>query len=99
MSPEQLIIIGLAASVITQIFKFLFDMFAIKPSGLAQMIILFVVSLVLALVFTAPELPPISDPMALALALIELASGVVGFAALIYKILLEKVVFPAIRLG
>ena len=99
MTPEQIIIVGLIASLITQILKLISDKLGYKPGSEVQMVLLFLVSMVLAFIWTAPELPPISDPIQFALALLDLASGVVGFAALIYKLLLEKVVFPAIKLA
>ena len=99
LSPEQLLIIGLIASVATQLLKLAADRLGFTPNQVIVNIALFVISLVLAYIWGAPDLPPLSDPAALAVAILEAAAAVAGSASVIYNVLLDKVVYPAVRLG
>lgn len=99
LSPDQVLLVGLIASVLTQVLKFAANKFGWKPSRIIVNVVLFAIAVVLAYFWSAPSLPPISDPAALAKALLEAALAVVGMASLIYNILLEKVVYPALRLS
>lgn len=90
LSPEQLLYIGLAASVLTQLFKFVFDKLGWQPGAELQMVILFASAAGLTGIFFYSDL--LGAP-------IENITAVVGIAVTIYKLLLEKVVFPAVRLG
>ena len=99
LSPDQLIIIGLIASVATQLLKLAADKLGFHPSRIVINIGLFVIALVLAYVWGAPDLPPISDPAALAVALLEAAAAVAGAASVIYNVLLERFIYPVWRLA
>ena len=90
LTPEQLLLIGLAASVLTQLFKFVFDKAGWKPGAEIQMVILFIVAAGLAFAFFGQAF--LADP-------INSLLGIVGVAVAIYKLLLQKVVFPAVRLS
>ena len=89
LSPEQLLYIGLAASVVTQLLKFVFEKAGWKPGAELQMAILFLVAASLTAIFFYPDF--IGAP-------IENLTAIVGVAVSIYKLLLEKVVFPVVRL-
>ena len=99
LDPGQLIIIGLVASVLTQVLKFVFSQFGWRPGGIVQTLLLSAVAVALALAFQLPNLPPFEDPLQFVGALLDAASATVGGAVVIYKLLLEKVVFPAVRLA
>lgn len=90
LSPEMLLIIGLVASFLTQVLKWLGDKAGLKIPGPWQIVLLFVVAVGLAIGFYWSDL--LADP-------ISMIAGIMGVAVVIYKLLLEKVVFPAIRLG
>ena len=99
LTPEQIVIVGLVASLLTQVFKFAADKLGFSPSAEVKIAVLFAISVGLAAIFGLPQLPPIGEPFEFAKALLEAAVSVLGVAALAYKLLLEKVVFPAVRLG
>ena len=99
MAPEQIFIVGIVASVLTQLFKLLADKAGYRPPAEVKVAVLFVVSVALAAVFGLPELPPFSEPFAFVTALLQAAIGVFGAAALIYEGLAKRVIFPAVRLG
>ena len=99
LTPEQIVIVGLVASLLTQVFKFAADKLGFSPSAEVKIAVLFAISVGLAAIFGLPQLPPIGEPFEFAKALLEAAVSVLGVAALAYKLLLEKVVFPAFRLG
>jgi len=91
LTAEQLIYIGVVASVITQALRLLASHFEYKPSRAIVNIALFVISIVLGVAFFGlPEVVS-EDPMELAGALIANAAAVLGSASLIYNVLLEKV--------
>jgi len=90
LSPEHLLLIGLAASLITQIFKFIFDRFGWKPGAEVQIVILFVVAFGLAFAFFGQAF--LADP-------INSLVAIVGVAVAIYELLLKKAVFPVVRLA
>jgi hypothetical protein len=100
LSADQIIVVGLIASVVTQLLKLLADKAGFKPGKVVVNIGLLIVAVVLALFwggFNAPA--PGGDPMEFAVALLEQAIAVFGFASLIYNLLLKDVVYPAIKLG
>ena len=49
-----------------------------------------VFSIALAVVWQLPKLPVVTDPLEFLLELLQVIGGVVGFATLIYNLLLEK---------
>lgn len=91
-------IMGVAASVLTAVFKVLADKYGYSPSRAVVNIVLFVVAVGFSLVFGAPELPVFGDdPVVFLTALLGAATAVVGSASLLYNLLLAKFVYP--RLG
>lgn len=90
LTAAMVLLVGLVASFLTQILKIIFDKTGWKPSGEWQVVILFVVSVALGLGFFWKEF--LADP-------ITGVAAIMGVAVVIYKLLLEKVVFPAVRLG
>ena len=96
LTVEQVLLIGLVASVITQLLRFLADTANVSLGQEVVNVILFVVALTLGFLWIRPGIPVGGDPMELAKVLLEAALGVVGFAGLIYNILLQKVIYPKI---
>lgn len=95
LSPEQLIYVGIVASVVTQGLRLLANKFGYKPSRVVVNVGLFVISIGLGVAFGGlPEVAS-GDPMELASALIAGAAAVLGSASFIYNILLNKVLLPA----
>jgi len=99
LSAEQIMLIGLIASGVSQVLKILSSKLGYDPGRVVVNVVLFAIAVILSFLWARPELPPIDDPMALAIALSEMAVAVFGFASLAYNILLKNVVYPAIRLG
>src|SRR3989304_10489771 len=91
LSAEQLLLLGLVASVLSQLAKLLLAKFGYDTSRLVITIIVVVVSVALGYVWLKPELPTYTDPMQFAVALLVAATAVFGFATLIYNVLLSKV--------
>ena len=95
LSAEQLIYVGVVASVIMQALRLLANHFEYKPSRVVVNVVLFVISIGLGIAFFGlPEVAS-DDPMELASALIASAAAVLGSASLIYNVLLEKVLRQA----
>lgn len=95
LTPQQIIVIGVIASALTLGLRILSTHLNYKPGRLVINIILFIVSAVLAGLWLAPTLPPITDDIgAWFAALFQLAAPVVGFATLIYNALYSQVVVP-----
>lgn len=99
LSAGQIILVGLLASVVSQVLKLLSSKAGYEPGRLVVNLVLFVIASALSFLWARPELPPIEDPMAFAIALSEAAVASFGFASLAYNILLKNVVYPRIRLG
>jgi hypothetical protein len=99
LSAEQILLLGLVASALSQVLKLAASKLGYDPGRIVVNIVLFVVATALAFLWARPELPPIDDPMAFAIALSEAAVAVFGLASLAYNLLLKNVVYPAIRLG
>ena len=95
LSPEQLIFVGIVASVVTQGLRLLAKHFGYKPSRIVVNVGLFVISIGLSVAFFG--MPEVSngDPMELASKLVAAAAGVLGSASIIYNIVLNKVLRPA----
>ncbi len=99
LSPEQIMLIGLIASGVSQVLKVIVEKLGYKPGRVVVNVGLFIVATALSFLWARPELPPIDDPMAFAIALSEAAVAAFGFASLAYNILLKNVVYPFVRLG
>jgi hypothetical protein len=99
LSAEQILLLGLVSSGVSQLLKIVVSKLGYNPGRIAVNVVLFIVASALSFIWARPELPPIDDPMAFAIALSEAAVAVFGFASLAYNILLKQVVFPALRLG
>ena len=98
LTVEQVLLVGFIASVITQLLKFLADKANVNIGQEVVNVILFVVAVGLGFLWMRPDIPVGGDPMELAKVLLEAALGVVGFAGLIYNILLAKIIYPRIKL-
>lgn len=109
ITAEQGLLIGVIAAIIAQLVK----LWAAKSGkAIPQLIlslVIFVVSLVLAYLWARPAIPawpaPVADPMAYALLivgwigqLIVLAGTLLGFAKVVYDLLL-KTVFEKLNIG
>jgi len=95
MTPEQIIVIGLAASILTFALRALATYGNIHLGRFLANVLLFIVALGLAVFFTHPVLPPIStDIGAWIMAVIALVSPLIAFASLVYNMLYDQVVVP-----
>mgnify|MGYP001613732129 CR=1 FL=1 len=104
MTPEQLIFVGLLASVITFVLRLVVQYLGYYPSRAVVNIGLYVIATLLAIQWAEivfPPFPPYTDPttfvvalLAWAAAWLEVGAPVVGLATLIYNLLYEKVVIP-----
>jgi len=90
LDPIKLYLIGLVASGVSQIIKIIANKFGKKPTKVGITLIAFGISVVLAAMWFKPVLPPITDPMQFALALVAAATSVLGAAVGIYNVVLEK---------
>ena len=96
LSPENLVVIGLVASVVTQALRLVARYFGYIPTREVVNVGLLAISVALASwFFGLPVIGPAGDPMAFAQALIQAAAAVFGSAALVYNVLLDKVLLPA----
>lgn len=92
LTGAQLLIVGFIATLIVQGLRL-----AIAKWGQTIInkrvvsIICFVISTALAYIFLKPAIPTTHEPIELAVQLLSLAAGVMGFATLIYNLLLEKI--------
>lgn len=87
----QLAILGGIATVIVAGLRFAASKFGWIPGHGIVALIVFGVSVVVAYFFAKPILPPLGDPMVFAVAITQLALGVLGVAVLVYECLLKKV--------
>lgn len=101
MSEGQLFVVGLVASLILEVLKAIYKM-GWKPSKEVIAIGLYIVSLVIAAVFSGAGLPSFSafsDAPTFVSALLEfigqllaMAAPIVGLAYLIYNVILKRVI-------
>ena len=102
LSPEQVLLVGLIAGFLVQGIKLASARWGEVIHRRVITVILFVIGLVLAYVFMPASLPTLpvlgEDPaayagliLAFASELISVAAGIVGFAIVIYNLLLQKV--------
>lgn len=92
LTALQLLIIGAVATALSAALRLLVAKFGGFEIGKGWMsVIAYVVSIVLAVVWLWPlELPVGGDPSQFIAALLALASSVLGFATIIYNVLLDK---------
>lgn len=109
LNPTQIIIIGLIVTILVQVIKLIAAKIGKPIDRKLITVFLFVLALGLAYLWASPTLPhwPVltGEPGAIALAvltfigdLIGVASVVVGFATVIYNLLLQRV-FDALGVG
>jgi len=91
LTAQQIMLIGFIASLLSVGVKLFSAKFGIELSKAWMTAIVAVISIVLAVLFNLPALPVYTDPMQYAAEWIALASGYVGFATIIYNILIDKV--------
>jgi hypothetical protein len=101
ISAEHVIVIGIVVSVLVQVIKIGKAWFGEKLNKRLVTLGMYPIALILAYIFAKPVLPAwpvlVEDPAIYAGMLltyfgqlIALASAIAGFAALIYKLILEK---------
>ena len=92
LSLAQLALVGLVATVVSAILRLVVAKFKGVEIGKGWMtVIAYVLSVVLAVAFLWPlDVPAGGDPAQFMAALLALASSVLGFATLIYNVLLDK---------
>jgi hypothetical protein len=98
LTAAQVIIVGIVASLITVVANFLAARMG-KELGKGQLSFVCAgVSFILAVVFQLPSLPAFVDPMQYVGEWVKLLSAYVGFATLIYNILIDQILKKA-KLG
>lgn len=90
LTVVQIAIIGLVAVVLIQVIKLLAAKLGVVLSKFWVSVVAMVFSIALAVVWQLPKLPVVTDPLEFLLELLQVVGGVVGFATLIYNLLLEK---------
>jgi hypothetical protein len=106
LTPEQIMLIGFIATALTLVLKLLAQYFGYVPGRGPLTVLLYVISFVLGGLRTGvylPVFPPFVDPITFVAAVLQFVADllamiapVVGIATLIYNVLYEKVVVPAI---
>ena len=91
LSLEQIFVLGLLASVLAQGVKLIAAKWGKDTGKIVASIVVIVASVALSYFWMRPEIPPATDPMQLAIALLQAALSVFGFAVLIYNFLLAKI--------
>ena len=91
LTGEQISALSLLTLVIIQVFKIvLVGLFKLpKPTRRKMRLFVFVLSVPLGLVFSGLTLPPISDPLEFAQALIFTAGQVLVYSGLVYQFMLN----------
>jgi len=107
LTPEQIFFLGFLATLITTVLNVVFKFFGKSVGRGVLSVILFFISLGLAVLWNGPVIlppfPPFTDVISFVGAilvyfasLLSLVGPLVAFATLIYNVLYEKVVVPAI---
>jgi len=100
LTPEQLVIISVLATVLTAGLKLLANWQGYKPSKAVLTSVLSVISIALAVLFDVPELPAYDSLLQYVADWLALLTPYVGAATLIYNYLLDKLVdYVAVRLS
>ena len=91
LTGEQISALSLLTLVIIQVFKIvLVGLFKLpKPTKTQMRLFVFVLSVPLGLVFSGLTLPPISDPLEFAQALVKTAGAVLIYSGLVYGYMLN----------
>ena len=92
LTPEQLVLISVVATVLTAALKLLANWQGYKPSKAVLTSVVSVLSIVLAVLFDVPELPTYGNLLQYLGDWIATISPYVGLATLIYNYLLDKLV-------
>lgn len=92
LTPEQLILISVVATVLTAALKLLANWQGYKPSKAVLTSVLSVLSIVLAVLFDVPELPVYDNLLQYLGDWISTISPYIGVATLVYNYLLDKLV-------
>ena len=95
LTPDQLLIIGLLASALTVVVKFIAANFGYSPGKATLTIVVAVFSSVLAVLFNVPQLPIYIDPLQYLGEWLALLSIYGGVATLIYNLIIDKVLDKA----
>jgi hypothetical protein len=90
LDASQVILIGFVATVVAQIIKIVAAKLGKQPGRVAITLTAFGLSLVLAVIWARPSIPAWGDPMQFLNELIMMAGSVLGFATIIYNVLLDK---------
>ena len=91
LTPDQLLVISLLASVLTVVVKFVAANFGYNPGKATLTIVVSVISGLLAVLFNIPQLPVYLSPLQYVGEWLALLSVYVGVATLIYNLLIDKV--------
>lgn len=92
LTAEIIMIVGFVASILSAGIKLLSAKFGVELTKFWMTVIVAAVSIVLAVLFNLPALPVYGDdPMLYVTSWLTLISGYVGFATLIYNLILDKV--------
>lgn len=95
LSAEQIFILGALATALTFILRLLATYVGINLGRIGVNVLLFVVSVLFAVVWSDFQLPPFSgNPVEFLAAIVQMVTPLVGMASLIYNVLYEKVVVP-----
>lgn len=91
LTDTQILIIGLLASVLGQVIKLVFAYFQYELSKVSITVVVSIVSMILAWIFNPLVLPEYTgDLLTYTMGVITMLSTLVGFAMVIYNLLLEK---------
>jgi len=91
LTPDQLVIIGLLASGLTALLKFLLNWKGYQPTKVVLTTVVGVLSVALAILFDIPQLPIYADLLQYVGEWLALLSAYVGAATLIYNYIIDKV--------
>lgn len=92
LSVLQLAIIGFLASALIQAIKLISAKFNFVLSKEWIAVVAFVVSVILAIIWMTPQVILTGDPATVVVSVIKVAGEVVGFATVIYLVLLKRII-------
>jgi len=91
LSPEQIFIVGLVASLLGTALRLVAAKFGVEIEKGWMTVIVAGVALLLAVLFNLPQLPVYTDPLSYLGAWSALIASYLGAATAIYNIILDKV--------